>query len=56
MDTSFQKTTASDEWYTPVEIVDALGHFDTDPCAPVKPLWKLADIEYNKEDDGLAHE
>lgn len=54
MNTSFQKTTASDEWYTPVSLVDALGPFDTDPCAPMKPLWKLADVEYNKEDNGLT--
>ena len=33
MDTSFQKTTASDEWQTPWEIVRALGEFDLDPCA-----------------------
>lgn len=54
MNTSFQKTKASDEWYTPKEIVDALGHFDLDPCEPMNPLWKLADKGYNKEQDGLA--
>jgi len=53
MNTSFQKTVASDEWYTPKEVVDKLGHFDLDPCAPVKPLWHLADKEYNMLTNGL---
>lgn len=53
MDTSFQKTTASDEWYTPKEIIDALGVFDLDPCAPMKPLWKTAERMVNKEENGL---
>lgn len=56
MNTSFQKTVASSEWYTPKELVEALGHFDLDPCEPMKPLWKLADKGYNKEQDGLAYE
>lgn len=28
---------STDEWYTPKEIIDALGEFDLDPCAPVAP-------------------
>lgn len=46
----------TDEWYTPKEIIDALGPFDTDPCAPVHPLWPTARIAYNKNDDGLKQE
>ena len=53
MNTSFQKTAASDEWYTPKEIIDALGAFDLDPCAPMRPLWKTAKRMVNKEEDGL---
>ena len=53
MDTSFQKTSASDEWYTPREILDALGPFDLDPCAPIKPLWRTAERMVNKDEDGL---
>ena len=53
MNTSFQKTTASDEWYTPKEILDALGPFELDPCAPMKPLWPTAAKMVNKEEDGL---
>ena len=56
MDTSFQRTVASDEWYTPKEIIDALGEFDLDPCAPMQPLWPTARVMWNKQDDGLAHE
>lgn len=54
MNTSFERTiNPSDEWYTPKEIIDSLGHFDLDPCAPVNPLWETADVMYNKIDDGL---
>lgn len=49
-------TSNNDEWYTPKEIIDALGEFDLDPCAPMKPLWKTARVMWNKEYDGLAHE
>ena len=34
MDTSFQRSVNySDEWYTPPEIIRALGEFNLDPCA-----------------------
>lgn len=46
----------NDEWYTPKEIIDALGHFDVDPCAPIFPLWRTADIMYDIIDDGLSKE
>lgn len=55
MDTSYQRTTASDEWYTPREIVDALGHFELDPCAPVRPLYQTADVMVDKNRDGLKY-
>lgn len=55
--TSFQRSSkATDEWYTPIEIIKALGEFDLDPCAPVNPLWQTARIMYNKNDDGLTKE
>ena len=53
MDTSFQRTTGSDEWYTPRELIDSLGTFDLDPCAPLHPLWPTAKKMYNIETDGL---
>lgn len=57
MNTTFEKTTASsDEWYTPKEVIDALGKFDLDPCASVVPLWKTADVQFDKFDDGLSKE
>lgn len=36
MNTSFEKSkkNSTDEWYTPKEIIDALGEFDLDP-------WRL---------------
>lgn len=54
MNTSFERTDkTTDEWYTPIEIINSLGVFDLDPCAPMKPLWNTAKVMYNKEDDGL---
>lgn len=55
MNTTFEKSANStDEWYTPEEILDALGPFDLDPCAPVVPLWQTAATMYNKNDNGLS--
>ena len=43
-----------DEWYTPREIIESVGHFDLDPCAPMIPLFHTADRMYNREEDGLS--
>lgn len=57
MNTSFERTSnATDEWYTPKEIIASLGEFDLDPCAPVNPLFPTARVMYNKHDDGLIQE
>lgn len=42
-----------DEWLTPPEIIESLGPFDLDPCAPVNPPWKMADRHYTIKDNGL---
>lgn len=49
-------TVSSDEWYTPKWIIDELGPFDLDPCAPLVPPYKIAPLTYNITEDGLAHE
>lgn len=55
MNTTFKRSVdATDEWYTPIEIIQLLGEFDLDPCAPVNPLWKTANVMYNKNDNGLS--
>lgn len=54
MDVSFQRSVASDEWYTPPYITKALGEFDLDPCAARG--WITAKNHLYKEDDGLANE
>lgn len=55
MNTSFERSgKATDEWYTPKEIIDALGHFDLDPCAAECPLWYTAGTMWNRHDDGLS--
>lgn len=57
MNVNFERSkAATDEWYTPKEIIDALGSFDLDPCAPVSRLWDTAIKHYTKEDDGLTKE
>ena len=55
MSEGFKKSASySDEWYTPKFIMDSLGEFDLDPCAPSVPLFKTAEIMYNEFDDGLT--
>lgn len=46
---------ATDDWYTPPEIFDALGErFDLDPCSPGFFHWVPADRIYTITDDGLT--
>lgn len=46
---------ATDDWFTPPEIFDALGvTFDLDPCSPGRGHWVPARSIYTKDDDGLA--
>jgi len=57
MNTNFeisQKTSV--EWYTPAEIIRALGNFDLDPCTSdiAYSFNKSANKYYTKEDDGLS--
>lgn len=52
MNTSFQRTASSDEWYTPPYILEALGEFDLDPCAAHGV--NTARHHLYKEDDGLT--
>lgn len=50
------RTTGSQEWYTPKPILDALGTFDLDPCAPLpgnRP-YTIASTVFTVVDDGLA--
>lgn len=45
---------ASDDWYTPPSIFDALGvRFDLDPCSPGPGHWVPAASIYTEADDGL---
>lgn len=60
MDTRQQRnpTVSTDEWYTPRWIIDELGPFDLDPCAPpadARP-FEIAPTSYTKEDDGLTRD
>ncbi|PUB87056.1 MAG: adenine methyltransferase [gamma proteobacterium symbiont of Ctena orbiculata] len=45
---------ASDDWYTPPDMLDALGEvFDLDPCSPGAGHWVPAKSVYTKQDNGL---
>lgn len=56
MDTSFQRTSGTDEWYSPLPLVECLGHFDLDPASPEEPLWRTADRMVDKKENGLKVE
>ncbi len=42
-----------DEWLTPPYILQALGDFDLDPCAPIVPPWRIAERYYTIKENGL---
>ena len=42
-----------DEWLTPPEIIQSLGQFDLDPCAPILRPWNMAKEHFTIEDNGL---
>lgn len=45
----------TNEWYTPPEVVAALGPFDLDPCSPARfSDLPACGARYTSEDDGLA--
>lgn len=41
-------------WLTPRHIIEALGHFDTDPCCPPNMPWRTADTMLTKAEDGAT--
>ena len=43
-----------DEWLTPRHVLDALGPFDLDPCAPQVRPWDTAARHYTVMDNGLV--
>ena len=43
----------SNEWLTPRWILEKLGEFDLDPCAPAVRPWDTAKHHYAINDDGL---
>lgn len=54
MNVGFERTAnTTDEWYTPRYIIDSLGKFDLDPCAPIVPLYQTAGTMYNELENGL---
>ena len=45
-----------DEWLTPPWVLEQLGTFDLDPCAPVNAPWPTARHHFTINDDGLAQD
>lgn len=43
-----------DEWLTPPNILERLGAFDLDPCAPISRPWNTARQHYTVSDNGLS--
>ena len=43
----------TDEWLTPPSLLQRLGSFDLDPCAPIQRPWPTAERHYTIADDGL---
>ena len=43
----------SNDWLTPPKIIEALGRFDLDPCAPIGRKWPMAKEHYTIVDNGL---
>lgn len=47
-------TKNDDQWLTPPALVQDLGPFDLDPCAPVRRPWPTAAQHYTVHEDGLS--
>ncbi len=45
---------ATDEWWTPIEIIKSLGCFDLDPCGDLR--HKTASVIFDRNRGGLAAE
>lgn len=43
----------TDEWFTPPEILDALGNFDLDPCGSHRQPWSTASRTLTRFENGL---
>ena len=50
------KTVGHDEWLTPPSLLERLGTFDLDPCAPIVRPWDTAKRHFTIKDNGLAQE
>jgi hypothetical protein len=46
----------SDEWLTPPHLLETLGPFDLDPCAPINRPWPTAARHFTIADDGLRQD
>lgn len=54
MSKNFNTNTKDDQtWLTPLYIIESLGKFDLDPCAPPNMPWKTAEHMNSLPTDGL---
>lgn len=47
-------TENKDEWLTPPGVIQAIGPFDLDPCAPISRPWDMAAKHYTVEDYDIS--
>ena len=53
----YKKTSQSkQEWLTPPWLIEALGSFDLDPCAPVNRPWDTAKNHFTIDNNGLLQQ
>jgi len=46
----------SDDWITPLWLIQALGPFDLDPCSSLTQPWPCAALNWTVADNGLMRE
>lgn len=46
----------SDDWITPLDLIERLGLFDLDPCSSRTQPWPCANTRWTEDDDGLSRE
>jgi hypothetical protein len=55
-ETLYGSSSVKDQWLTPPPLIEALGEFDLDPCAPIERPWEIAKNHFTAEDNGLVKE
>lgn len=54
MSSHHSASSLKEEWLTPPYIINSLGTFDLDPCAPINRPWETATNHFTIKDNGLT--